>query len=74
LLIGGTISFADDDDSLNRVRDEWASDNSFNDRLGNILNGTGDFLDGLALELGETVFSDGFQDFVFGGRGRDVRI
>ena len=71
LIIGGLVSFADDQDLLDRLSDEWSSNRNYFVRVIRINFGVGENLDGFRLRVGETVFSDGVQDNVRGGRGWD---
>ena len=73
ILIGGLTNFQDDLTILNLIRDEWTSDRTVNQRAFNLFNGVGEVLDGTGfrLRIGETIFSDGDNDPLFGGNGLD---
>jgi Ca2+-binding RTX toxin-like protein len=72
-LVGGATAFDGDERSLRAVMAEWASGRSYEERLRNLVDGTGtpDRLNGAAFLNASTVFDDQVADTLFGGLGRD---
>jgi hypothetical protein len=78
LLVGGYTLYDDDPDSLDLLRREWNSNNSYPTRQSNIRQGQGAILVGMGVRLqaasggdGRTVFDDGAKDTLKGDAGRD---
>jgi hypothetical protein len=72
LLIAGTTSFDSLVVSLNLIRTEWISGNSFATRTANLRNGVGSPLTSLkGPGIGQTVFTDASEDALDGGADDD---
>ena len=70
ILIGGETDYDTDVVALGLLSDEWTSENSYEDRIENLRTGAG-ALDGVRLEVGETVHDDDVRDFLYGACGED---
>lgn len=73
ILIAGTTSYDDDQTSLNLIRNEWTSSETYENRVSNVWNGTGS-LNGTGVKLNENVFDDQDTDFLIGSGGDDLFI
>ena len=77
LLIAGPTAFDSDLTSLDFILAEWTSARSYEDRIDNLLNGTGPLLAGTGTKLvttgpGQTVFDDAEKDKLKGDQDRDA--
>ena len=73
ILIAGTTSYDVDQTSLNLIRNEWTSSETYENRVSNVWNGTGS-LNGTGVKLNENVFDDQDTDFLIGSGGDDLFI
>jgi Ca2+-binding RTX toxin-like protein len=73
ILIAGTTSYDANDEALLALLNEWNLSGKYDNRLKNLREGTGQFLDGTGVHLwkGTTVFNDTSADRLSGGNGRD---
>jgi hypothetical protein len=73
ILIGGTTDYDFNDAALLALLDEWNSERSYSNRVGNVRTGAGPILGGTGymLKRGVTVFDDGDFDRLTGSSGLD---
>jgi hypothetical protein len=71
LLIAGATLYDEDLSILDSIFREWKSENSYTVRIQNLLSGTGTYLNGIALQVGVTVFDDDDEDVLSGGSELD---